>query len=122
MPKTFYTDRDIEDMFSQGVTSLVINDNVVVTDLAREKGMKIGFEFVREDKAKQSNKTVAKDRQKPQLGKQPGKTIQVKSQVDNKIDLQEKVNKAVMARLGDSVDPKLLKTIVNRVLKSVGGS
>ncbi len=48
MPKIFYTERDIEDLFNSGVTSLVVNDDVVVTDLGRERAMKLGFDLVRE--------------------------------------------------------------------------
>ena len=48
MPKTFYTERDIQDLFQSGVTSLVVNDDVVVTDLGRERALKLGFELVRE--------------------------------------------------------------------------
>jgi hypothetical protein len=34
--------------------------------------------------------------------------------------LKARVHQAVMARLGDSVDPKLLETIISRVLDSIG--
>lgn len=34
MPKTFITERDIDDMKARGVTSLDVNDNIVLTDLA----------------------------------------------------------------------------------------
>ena len=34
MPKTFYTERDIEDMVQQGISSLTVDDNAVLTDLA----------------------------------------------------------------------------------------
>ncbi len=48
MPKIFYTDRDIEDLFHSGVTTLVVNDDVVVTDIGREKARKLGVELLRE--------------------------------------------------------------------------
>jgi hypothetical protein len=35
-------------------------------------------------------------------------------------ELYESVRKEVLARLGDSVDPKLLETIIRRVLQNVG--
>jgi len=38
MPKEFYTERDIEDMFKRGILSLQVNDNVVLTELAYEEG------------------------------------------------------------------------------------
>jgi hypothetical protein len=34
----------------------------------------------------------------------------------------EQVRKEVVARLGDSVDPKLLESIIRRVLQNVGGN
>ena len=48
MPKIFYTDRDIEDLYHSGVTTLVVNDDVVVTDIGREKARKLGVELLRE--------------------------------------------------------------------------
>jgi hypothetical protein len=34
MAKTFYTERDIEDLHQRGIKSININDNVVLTELA----------------------------------------------------------------------------------------
>ena len=33
MAKTFYTERDIEDLYARGVTSLTVSDEIVVTEL-----------------------------------------------------------------------------------------
>ena len=41
MAKTFYTELDIELLFKQGVTSLVVNEDVVLTELAREKAERL---------------------------------------------------------------------------------
>lgn len=47
MPKTFYTDHDIEDLVNEGATSLSIDgDNVVLTDLAFEKAKKLGLKLI----------------------------------------------------------------------------
>jgi L-fuculose-phosphate aldolase len=47
MAKTFYTDRDIEELVEKGATSLIINDsNVVLTDLAYEKANKLGLRLI----------------------------------------------------------------------------
>ncbi len=43
MPKEFYTEKDIEDMFKRGVQSLEVSDNVVLTGLAYEKAQKLGM-------------------------------------------------------------------------------
>ena len=48
MPKTFYTERDIEDLAKRGVISLVEDDDVVLTDLARDKAMRLGIAIVHE--------------------------------------------------------------------------
>ena len=49
MPKTFYTERDIEDMVRSGVTSLIVDEDVALTDLAYEKARKLGMELLREN-------------------------------------------------------------------------
>ena len=45
MPKTFFTERDIEDMFQRGTHSISITDDVVLTELAYEKAKKLGMEL-----------------------------------------------------------------------------
>jgi hypothetical protein len=41
--KTFYTVRDIEDMHAAGVAEIAIHDDVVLTDVAREKAIALGM-------------------------------------------------------------------------------
>ena len=41
--KTFYTVRDIEDMPVAGTTEIQIHDDVVLTDVAREKAIALGM-------------------------------------------------------------------------------
>ena len=36
-------------------------------------------------------------------------------------DMEQRVYQAVVAKVGDNVDAKLLQTIIRRVLRSVGG-
>jgi hypothetical protein len=43
--KTFYTDHDIEDMAKAGTREIEIDDDVVLTDLAREKALSIGIKL-----------------------------------------------------------------------------
>ena len=45
MPKEFYTERDIEDMFKRGVMSLNVSENVVLTELAYEKANRLGMQL-----------------------------------------------------------------------------
>jgi hypothetical protein len=127
MPKTFYTERDIVDMVRSGVTSLIVDEDVALTDLAYEKARKLGMELLRENDqppaapvrpyiAKQVSPSASsspKGSSTPSSGPAPAIA---KPGAD---DLQQRVYQAALARLGDSVDPKLLETIVQRVLKSV---
>jgi hypothetical protein len=132
MPKTFYTERDIEDLLRQGVKSLIVDDDVVLTDLAYEKAHKHGLEILRADdqppaapvrpyiarfpspsagcttKATTGASTAA-----PTSPPDPGGHT---ASVD---DLHQRVYKAALTRLGDAVDPNLLDVIVQRVLKSI---
>ena len=48
MPKEFYTERDIEDMWKRGITSLRVDDNVVLTELAYEKAQRLGMKLVKD--------------------------------------------------------------------------
>ncbi|NUM48519.1 MAG: hypothetical protein HUU38_27755, partial [Anaerolineales bacterium] len=47
MPKTFYTERDIEDLARRGVTSITVTDDVVLTEVAREKAERLGVALIR---------------------------------------------------------------------------
>jgi hypothetical protein len=131
MPKTVYTERDIEDLAKRGVLSLVVDDDVVVTDLARDKAMRLGIGLVREH----DSPPCAPER--PYISKlaSPSASFPVREASSlpesTKVaaapgspatgdDLSQRVRSAVLARLGDSVDPKLLETIIQRVLKNVG--
>jgi hypothetical protein len=93
MAKTFYTERDIEDMAKRGVTTLVVNDDVVLTDLARECAMKHNIRMVRETK--------------------------VHPEDDGRAELIHRIKAAVIARLGGEVDMTLLDNVVRRVVSSL---
>ena len=129
MPKTFYTERDIEDLVRRGVTSLIVDEDVALTDLAYEKARKLGMELLRENDgppAAPVRPYIAKQVSPPSSSSSKGASasssgpapISAKA-VSGSGDLQQRVYQAALARLGDSVDAKLLETIVQRVLKSV---
>ena len=114
MAKTFYTERDIEDLASRGGKSIHINDDVVLTELALEKASVLGVELVREKQA--AAQSVSKfATAKPVARVSPTSTPPV-----SQPDLRQQVRDAVIARLGNEVDPKLLDTIISRVLDNVG--
>jgi hypothetical protein len=93
MPKTFYTERDIQDLAARGVTSLEVNDDVVLTDLARDEALKRGIRLVR------------------------GNGIHPEDAAE--AALVHRVKAAVLARLADQVDAALLDSVVARVVKGL---
>lgn len=94
MPKTFYTERDIEDMLARGVKTLVVGDDVVLTDLGRELAIKHGLRLVREQPVHPEDQATA--------------------------EIIHRVKAAVIARLDDrQVDLTLLDEVVTRVVKSM---
>jgi len=117
----------------QGVSALDIGDDVVMTDLAREKARRLGMELVRP----QDKPPAAPER--PNLAEQPSPGATSAKPVDGPSvsaspviapvivtgnpasgdDLYSRVHTAVVARLGDTVNPQLLETIIKRVLESV---
>lgn len=132
MPKTFYTERDIEDLARQGVSALDIDDDVVLTDLARDKARRLGIELVRphdkppaalERKLPSPSATSAQSVSAGQAAANPPCTVQGSAPVSGSPasgdDLYSRVYAAVVARLGDTVNPQLLETIIKRVLENV---
>ncbi len=127
MAKEFYTEKDIEDMFKRGIQSLVVGENVVLTELAYEKAARLGMKLIQERPDNPPSAPV-----RPYLSQNPeprasaapaplrpaaGGSPVVPS---GEVDLQQRIKSAVIARLGSQVDEKLLDVIIQRVLKSTG--
>jgi hypothetical protein len=119
MPKEFYTERDIEDMFKRGVMSLNVSENVVLTELAYEKANRLGMQLLRSQPDNPPSAPV-----RPYISQksapvmpifQPGNPVE-----QTERDLQSRIHAAVIARMGNQVDPELLDVIIQRVLKSTG--
>ncbi len=128
MPKTFYTERDIEDMVRQGTSSLVVDDNVALTDLAYTRARQLGLELLSEnDKPPGAPERpyIAKSTQKPVAKAMKTTAAPVRSAPrslppsSNKNDLHKRIHAAVVAKLGNSVDAKLLDVIIKRVLRNI---
>jgi len=98
MAKTFYTERDIDDLHARGVTTLDLHDDVVITDLARERCDLHGIRLVRRKPAN-AHPADAAD-----------------------AELIHRVKAAVLARLGDQVDAQLIDTVVTRVVTGMRDS
>jgi hypothetical protein len=120
MPKEFYTERDIEDLFKRGVMSLKVDENVVLTELAYEKANRLGMQLIRSQADNPPSAPV-----RPYISKQPIQTPAPTAMVPPPADqaggdLNARIRSAVLARLGDQVDANLLDVIIQRVLNSTG--
>jgi hypothetical protein len=116
MPKEFYTERDIEDMWKRGVMSLNVTENLVLTELAYEKVQRLGMQLVRERPVEPPAAPV-----RPYLSQvqKPAVTPAATAPAEDP-DLAARIREAVTARLGTQVDSTLLDIIIQRVLKSTG--
>lgn len=131
MPKEFYTEKDIEDLFNRGIKSLQITENVVLTELAYEKAKRLDLQLITE---RVDNPPAAPVR--PYLSEPlTGQTAQVKPIAapvaavimtqpqptpPNSSEIEKRIRSAVIARLGNQVDSKLLDNIIHRVVKGIG--
>ncbi len=101
MAKTFYTERDIEDLQRRGVMVLDIDNDVVLTDLAREKALSLGIRLARN-------------------GPSPSAAAPTNLPAANsQAEVIAKVKAAVIARLGNGVDPALLDAVITRVVAQI---
>jgi hypothetical protein len=124
MPKEFYTEKDIEDLVKRGVMSLNVTDDIVLTELAYEKANRLGMKLVR---AQADNPPAAPVR--PYLSEKSAArpttavaafAASAPAPAAAPADLRGRIRSAVLAKLGSQVDPALLDTIIERVLKSTG--
>jgi hypothetical protein len=139
MPKQFYTEKDIEDLFRSGKQSLQVTDNVVLTELAYEKAKSLGLQLVT-DRADNppaapvrpylsngSSPAPAKPTATPvtSAASQPGHTSTALDEhslrsARNILPVEQRIRSAVIAKLGNQVDAKLLDNIIHRVVKGIG--
>jgi hypothetical protein len=128
MPKEFYTEKDIEDLFNRGIRSLQVTENVVLTELAYEKAKRLDVQLIT-DRA--DNPPAAPVRPYISELQTRGSVETIRSVTpviesepklaqSNTSDVEGRIRSAVIARLGNQVDAKLLDTIIHRVVKGVG--
>jgi len=115
MPKEFYTERDIEDMFKRGIMSLQVTDNVVLTELAYEKANRLGMQLIKDRPLEPPAAPV-----RPYISQAQEYGTTPVAPAPAEPDLMTRIRAAVLAQLGSQVDPALLDGIIQRVLKSTG--
>jgi hypothetical protein len=134
--KTFYTVRDIEDMHAAGVAEIELHDDVVLTDVARERAIALGMRLRaaeaedggRRGEAKPRGSTVsqrvitsvvAAALPQPSPGptaaasRLPGGTAAAPG------DLVRKIKAAVVARLGTDKYNDVLDRIIPQVMEQI---
>lgn len=97
MAKTILTERDVDDFKQQGATEICVNDEIYLTDLARERAEKLGLPI----------RIVE------------GAPTPVSALKGDKEQLVAKVKAGVIARLGAGVDEKMVETIVRKVVSQL---
>lgn len=118
MSRTFYTERDIEDMAKRGITEIQIDDSVYITDVAREMMDKLGIKRKATNGASASS-SVLKSPDVANLHK-PAPAAPAAAQAalspQEKQQVIEQVKSGVIARLGAGVDSAVVEQIVRRVV------
>ncbi|MBI5304511.1 MAG: hypothetical protein HY868_20425 [Chloroflexi bacterium] len=105
MAKTIYTERDVEDLAKRGVKEIAVTDEVVLTDVARERAEKLGV-VLRVSTASVSG--IA--------------TATASASVAPRVDTEQVINQVkaeVIAKLGASADAALIDRIVRRVVSQL---
>jgi hypothetical protein len=105
MPKTIYTERDVEDLARRGVKEIALTEDVYLTDIARERAEKLGITL---RAVNASTPVAASPSAAPSVPRE--NVEQVVSQV--KAD--------VLAKLGPGIDAALIERIVRRVVGQLG--
>jgi hypothetical protein len=116
MPKEFFTERDIEDMVKRGTTTLELNDNVVLTELAYERAQCLGMQLI----ALHDTPPAAPVR--PYISKEITAPLASPAPASPQapVDLRRRIHAAVTAKMGTQVDPVLLDAIIDRVVDTLG--
>ncbi len=119
MPKEFYTEKDIEDLFKRGVMSLTVSDDVALTELAYEKANRLGMQLVRSQPDNPPCAPVRPYLAQKSAPQAAGPAMSVTTAPTGS-DLHARIREAVVARMGSQVDQALLDVVIERVLKSTG--
>lgn len=124
--KTFYTERDISDMHAAGITEIEIDDDVVLTDLARDRAIALGL------KMKLVSQRSGQPDSLPRLAvagkiQLPAAMVGPSSPLPPPpppppapADLAAQVKSAVIARLGTTAHNDLLDQVIPQVLARLG--
>ena len=117
MAKTFFTERDVEDMVRRGERTLAVNDDVVLTDLAYETAHKLNVELV------QQHDTPPGAPIRPYFSRSDTAFSAAPAAMPSSARVEAiklRVKSAVRERLGSQVDEAVLDRIIERVAADLG--
>jgi hypothetical protein len=117
MAKIFYTERDIEDMASRGERRLVVNDDVVLTDLAYESARKLNVELVQQHDTPPGAPIRPYFNSSDPSFSAASPAMPASARVEA---IKLRVKSAVKDRLGDQLDDTVLDRIIERVAADLG--
>lgn len=109
--KTFYTERDITDMHTNGVTAIEVDDDVVLTDLARDKAIALGMQMKLVDKRSGQPNSLPRLAVAPQMQLPPAVVGPAAEP-----NLVAQIKSAVIAKLGTTAHNDLLDQVIPQVL------
>ena len=117
MAKTFYTERDIEDMVRRGERTLIVNDDVVLTDLAYETAHKLNVDLV------QRHDTPPGAPIRPYFNSSDVAFSAAPAAMPSSARVEAiklRVKSAVKERLGNQIEDAVLDRIIERVAADLG--
>jgi len=122
MAKTFYTDKDIEELYGKGIKSLRVTDEVALTDLAYEKARRLDIQIVSDSDTPPAApvRPYLSDVKPRHASRKPVADSVSQASSNPQTDVSQRIRSAVIAKLGGQVDAKLLDNIIQRVVKATG--
>ncbi len=109
--RTFYTERDIVDMHRAGVTEIEVSDDIILTDLAREKANDLGLSLKTVDFAGPPLPATPAPAPAPSTSSPASQQAPLSDE-----EIVARVKARVIARLGTTEYNDLLSQIIPQVL------
>lgn len=104
MPKTFYTDTDIQELVVNGVTMLHVDEDIVLTMVAKETAVKLGLQLVYD-----TPDTEAAPYRAP-------------VRIPKEETLEERVRAAVLSHIGPDADARMVNTAISQAMSQLESS
>ncbi len=111
MAKVFYTEQDIDELHARGVNSIDVTENVVITDLARERAMRYEMKIKRSEGGHAPKATPS--------GSVNLVAAYPRTESSSDAELKQKIKAAVLTKLDGQVDSALLDAVIARVVNSL---